>query len=101
MAHDVFRDGMVHVLEDRCPTCIFRPGNAMMLPPGRVKGMVDNCRADPVAGHIPCHSTIHREDRQPAICRGYWDSYRQDITLLVLAERMQIVTYDPVPEKDS
>jgi hypothetical protein len=98
--HEVFRDGEVHVLADRCPTCIFRPGNLVNLNPGRVKRMVDGCREDPSGGgNIPCHATIWTRDVRPAICRGFYDAYRRDIPLLEAAAHMGIVAEDPVPER--
>jgi hypothetical protein len=77
----------VRVCADKCDTCIFRPGNLMYLNPGRVKGMVQECLAG--QGHIPCHKTLD-EDVQ-AICRGFWDAYRNEIDLLRLAERIGFV----------
>ncbi|MFD5428257.1 hypothetical protein [Streptomyces sp. NPDC127084] len=57
----------VRVCEDRCVTCIFRPGNLMHLEPGRVAGMVNTAVAD--EGHIVCHKTLGTES--PAICAGF------------------------------
>ncbi|MFE9770622.1 hypothetical protein ACFYOV_02850 [Streptomyces sp. NPDC005931] len=57
----------VRVCEDRCTTCIFRPGNLMNLEPGRVAGMVNRAVAD--EGHIVCHKTLGTE--APAICEGF------------------------------
>jgi hypothetical protein len=84
-----FHDGHVHVLADRCPTCIFRPGNLMTLEPGRVKDMVDACLRDPEgAGNIPCHETL---DGRQAICRGFWDGYSDRLWLLRMAAVMGVV----------
>ena len=41
--HEVYRDGKVHVLDDKCSSCIFRSvndGRILGLKPGRVSGMV-------------------------------------------------------------
>lgn len=85
-----FRDGQLWVLRERCDSCIFRPGNLMMLNGGTVKSMVDACLAEPSgAGNIPCHHTVIGER---AICRGFWDGYRDRIGLLQAAERMGLVT---------
>lgn len=83
----VYRDGLVHVQADRCPTCIFRPGNLMHLDPGRVRGMVEECLADD-AGNIPCHDTLGGPE---AICRGFWDGYADRQAVLRLAVAMGIV----------
>ncbi|MEU6475359.1 hypothetical protein ABZ858_00440 [Streptomyces sp. NPDC047017] len=57
----------VRICEDRCTTCIFRPGNLMHLAPGRVAAMVKKAVA--AEGHIVCHSTLGTS--APAICAGY------------------------------
>lgn len=46
----------VFIRKTRCSTCIFRPGNLMMLNDGRVEGMV--AEADATNGYIPCHQTF-------------------------------------------
>ncbi|MCK7627261.1 hypothetical protein MUU72_29905 [Streptomyces sp. RS10V-4] len=57
----------VRVCQDRCTTCIFRPGNLMNLAPGRVANMVNRAVAD--EGHIVCHKTLGTT--APAICEGF------------------------------
>lgn len=66
----------VRLCADRCPTCIFRPGNLMHLPPGRLKGMVEKCVEK--EGHVTCHDTLaHNEAGLPgAVCRG-WEQHPQ------------------------
>lgn len=88
---NVYRGGEVHVMAERCSTCIFRPGNLMMLQPGRVRRMVRKCARKP-SGNIPCHDTI--SGRYQAICRGFWDGPGQLDPLLTLANSLGIVTYD-------
>jgi len=83
----VYRDGWLHVKAERCETCIFRPGNPMQLNEGRVRQMVDECLAS-MGGHVTCHDTL---DGDRAVCRGYWDGYRDRDVLLSLAERTEIV----------
>jgi hypothetical protein len=92
----VYRDGMVHVLAEKCPTCIFRSVNdgRIQLNPGRVAGMVMDARAH--GSVIPCHTTIWEIDT-PAICRGYWDLPRR-VALLQVAERLGIVVFDQLEE---
>jgi hypothetical protein len=93
----VYRDGHLYVSESMCPTCIFRGGNLMRLQPGRVKGMVDDCLSPESegAGNIPCHETLSGEQ---AICRGFWNAYKDRVQLLTVADRMGIVREQPVPE---
>ena len=86
----VYHNDKVHVMPDKCSTCIFRPGNLMSLQPGRVKDMVDSCLSED-GGNIPCHQTIAGQRDQQAICRGFWDSYRDRVPLLQLAEQMGVV----------
>jgi hypothetical protein len=87
MSKPVYSDDRVHLMPEKCSTCIFRPDNLMSLQPGRVKDMVDGCLEHP-AGNIPCHQTIHGQRDQQAICRGFWDSYKDRQSVLVLAEQM-------------
>lgn len=70
-----------------CPTCIFRPGNPMHLEPGRVKGMVEECRQED--SYIVCHDTLGGRQRDEAMCRGYLDTgaYPQ---MLRIAERLNM-----------
>lgn len=85
----VYRDGLLHVMADRCSTCIFRPGNLMHLERGRVGVMVRECLSDPLGGaSITCHDTLSGPQ---AICRGFWDGHAQRQWRLMLAEAMGIV----------
>ncbi len=88
MSHDAYRDGRVHVCAEMCATCIFRPGNLMHAPAGKVREMVDEARADESA--IICHSTLQGSN---AVCRGFFDRYS---TLpLQIAERLGLVLFTP------
>lgn len=98
---NVYRDGELHVLADRCASCIFRSpadGQIKGLEAGRISGMVRDAQADP-AGNIPCHSTIYGPAVRPAICRGFYDLPRPPGSLLDLADRLGIVRFDPPPAK--
>lgn len=86
----------VRICADRCPTCIFRPGN-LHLNEGRVKDMVSQATQGD-AGSIVCHATL--DLRNNAICRGFWDSYRDRVQLLQFAERIgftKFVDVEPTP----
>lgn len=85
----VYSDGKVHVMKDKCSTCIFRPGNPMTLTPGRVKEMVETSVANGSA--ITCHKTIHGQAEQKAVCRGFFDSYKEQVPALRLAEAERIL----------
>lgn len=93
---NVFRGNEVHVMAERCSTCIFHPGNRMSLTKGRVRQMVHSCLST-VGGNIPCHQTL---DADQAICRGYWDGYADRDTLLRAAVGLGIVTFDGIGHED-
>lgn len=98
--HEVYRDGKVHVLREKCSSCIFRSkndGRIEGLAPGRVAGMVQGARDDDSC--IPCHNTIRRSDVQPAICRGFYDLPRQPMPIQV-ADRLNLIEFDPAPPKE-
>ena len=99
---DVYRDGAVHVMAERCATCIFRPGNLMSLNPGRVKSMVDMCLDDEAgAGNIPCHETTYGQCSGEAICRGFWDGYADRQGMLTMATRLGLVREVTIEELKS
>lgn len=90
-----FRDGRVHVLAERCSTCVFHSGNRMHLSEGRLKDLVQqNLDADSA---LTCHSTLDTwpGDAPPAVCRGFFDAY--ETTPLKWAKRLGMVEFDPAP----
>ncbi len=89
---DVYRDGKVHVMERKCATCIYRPGNLMHLEPGRK----DTMQADAIRdqGVIPCHQTIHGARKHESVCRGFFDVAKHE-GLLAVAERLDIIEFTP------
>jgi len=89
-AQPPYRDGRVHVLSERCTTCVFRPGNLMWLPPGRFKDLVQSNVKEDTA--FACHQTLSDEQ---AVCRGYFDAYKEKITPLRMA-----VAFDVIEEQD-
>ena len=89
---NVYRDGKVHVMDDLCATCVFRPGNKMHLMPGRLKDMVDTSLEN--QSTIVCHDTL-ADDRDSASCRGFFDRYGGRVFPLRLAKAMDAIEYDP------
>ena len=90
---NVFRDDRVHVMERKCATCIYRPGNLMALQ----KGRKDQMQADAIRdeGVIPCHQTIEAytgERGAESVCRGFFDVAKHE-GLLAVAERLGIVEF--------
>lgn len=83
------------VLDEKCSTCIFRPGNLMDLRPGRVRGMVEDSLRD--GGFITCHQTLPEagSDVAPAICRGFFDAHRDRSNVLRVWSRLG--GFDQVP----
>lgn len=87
--------GRVHVLDQRCSTCVFRPGNLMHLHPGRLKNLIETNTANGSA--LTCHVTLAEWDAPvpPAVCRGFYDTHP---TLpLLLAAALDMITFDPPP----
>ena len=80
------RDGTVHVLSEKCATCIFRPGNLMRLQRGRVAQMVRAAQRQQSA--IICHDTV---DGNRAVCRGFYDQHAT--APLQIAERMSLIEF--------
>ncbi len=80
----VYRNGKIHVMAEKCATCIFRPRNLMDLQPGRVRQMVKS--AVKARSAIICHDTLGGEE---AVCRGFHDGYKTPP--LQLAEAMGLI----------
>lgn len=79
--HDVYRNGKVHLCEEMCLTCVFRPGNLMKLEPDRIEGMIsDACKNESA---IICHSTLNGPN---AVCKGFFDKHKTQS--LQIAERL-------------
>lgn len=95
-----WRDQRVHVLDAKCSTCIFRPGNLMHLSEGRKQDVVDgNVQNDSA---LTCHQTLPGwppGTHKPAVCRGFYDVHKQDSFPLRLAQQMDVITFDPAPSK--
>lgn len=87
-----WRDARMYVLSRKCATCIFRPGNLMHLPEGKVEELVQGCIDDDTV--IPCHETL---DGPRSVCRGLWDKHRRDIVILRTAQAFEVVAYDDPP----
>jgi hypothetical protein len=84
----VYRDGRVHVKREKCPTCIFRPGNVMDLRRGRVAQMVRDAKRNDSC--IVCHDTLGT--REHAVCRGFFELHAT--SPLQVAERLGCIEYD-------
>lgn len=81
--------GFPRLLADRCATCVFRPGNAMALVPGRLRGMIE--KNNSAGTWITCHETLpwgHYPEFGEAICRGYYDTNGGNSWGIRLAQHM-------------
>ena len=88
---NAYRDGRVYVMRERCPTCVFRPGNKMSLSPGRLRDLIDSNRENDSA--LTCHETL---DIDNAICRGFFD-LEPKTTPLQIASRMGLINLMDLP----
>lgn len=82
---------------EMCATCVFRSGNLMHLRTGRLRGMIDAALQADAA--ITCHSTLYRDDIRPAVCRGFFDRYADDVLSLRTARMLDVIAEDPPPPK--
>ena len=92
MADGPWRDGRLWVLNRKCDTCVFRPGNLLQLLPGSLDGMVADCIEQDTV--IPCHETL---DGPRSVCRGLYDVHRADIVILRLAGFLGVFAFDDPP----
>jgi hypothetical protein len=93
MSRPVYSDGRVHVMSEKCSTCIFRPGNLMNLNPGVVKTMVDESIAQ--GGGITCHKTLQGQAEQEATCRGFFDAHADKVPAFALAKDLGVIEEVP------
>ena len=94
MTDGPYRGGKVHVLEEQCSTCVFRPGNLMRLAPGRLKDL-QSSNVD-AGSALTCHQTLPYSgtNAPPSVCRGFYDAYRDDVQALQLADRLGVIEFD-------
>lgn len=91
-----YRDGKVHVMREKCSTCVFRPGNIMNLAPGRLKGMVEHVEETGIP--FVCHQTLsygapeykdHYDGE--ALCAGAVEHCADRSTVMRLAEAADVI----------
>ncbi len=93
--HNIVDKSGVRVMKEKCKTCIFRPKNLMQLRPGKVESMIKEAISEP-HGSIVCHSTLYANEQ--AVCKGYFDGYKQH-GLLQVAERMNVINWHEIKKK--
>ncbi|MGH3783123.1 MAG: hypothetical protein ACRDRO_21495 [Pseudonocardiaceae bacterium] len=79
------------VMDEKCTTCVFRPGDLMRLGPGRLAEIVEaNLRA---GAALICHKTLpygsHPELGQ-SVCRGFFDAYRDRCGAIQIMDRLGV-----------
>ena len=85
-------------LTEMCATCIMRsPADGQIqLGSERVRAFITEVRD--AGSYVVCHSTILRDDVQPAICRGFADRYGSNY--LRIMERLGgFADVPPPPER--
>jgi len=98
VAHNIYRGERVHVLAAECQTCIFKP-HERPVDGARVAGMVRETMNEDGAT-VVCHSTLYRgKPKRHAICKGWFDRLADRDPVLRLAKAMDVIEFDPVPEK--
>lgn len=92
---NVYRDGKVHVLSEKCRSCIFRP-DVRPVPGSRVAELVRQTKDEPGAT-VPCHVTLYTPDTDDAICRGWFDRLADADPVLQLARTLDAIVFDEPP----
>ena len=83
--------GLSRLLSERCATCILRVGDPMYLGPERTAAFIRQVLD--AGSYVVCHQTLTYgdfPDYGPAICRGFFDAYRNSQELHQPGEKPQI-----------
>ena len=90
--------GLSRLLSERCPTCILRPGDPMHLGPERTTAFIRQVLD--AGSYVVCHDTLTYgdfPDYGPAICRGFFDAYRDRSRDLLILQAGRRLTEVPPP----
>jgi len=90
--------GLSRLLSERCATCILRPGDPMHLGAERTAAFIRH--ALDVGSYVVCHQTLTYGDFPgygPAICRGFFDAYRDRSRDLLILRAGRRLTEVPPP----
>ena len=90
--------GLSRLLSERCATCILRPGDPMHLGPERTAAFIRQVLD--AGSYVVCHDTLiygDFPDYGPAICRGFFDSYRNRSRDLLILQAGRRLTEVPPP----
>ena len=97
--HNIYRDNAVHVLDEECKTCIFKP-HTRPVSGARVAEMVRDT-IDIDGASVVCHSTLMTRPKRNAICRGWYDRMADRDPILRLAEKMGIIKEQHLDNTDT
>lgn len=95
---NTYRDGKIHLLSEKCATCIFNP-HTRPVDGARVAGMVRDTM-DAEGATVVCHHTLYNEKQENAICRGWYDRFADRDNVLQLAKAMNVIEEVPPPDKE-
>lgn len=85
--------GKIQVYEKRCNQCLF--SDAKVVEDHRAELMLKELQGTNT--HFICHkSTIH--DNGVVCCRGFWDANKDRVLKLILADKLGLVEFIPIPE---
>jgi hypothetical protein len=90
--------GLSRLLSERCPTCILRAGDPMHLGPERTAAFIRQVLD--AGSYVVCHDTLTYGDFPdcgPAICRGFFDRYRDRTRDLLILQAGRRLTEVPPP----
>ena len=90
--------GLSRLLSERCPTCILRAGDPMHLGPERTAAFIRQVLD--AGSYVVCHDTLTYgdfPDYGPAICRGFFDAYRDRTRDLLILQAGRRLTEVPPP----
>ena len=90
--------GGSRLLSERCATCILAAGDRMHLGPERLRAIIADALA--AGTFVVCHDTLTYgdfPDYGPAICRGFFDAYRDRSRDLLILRAGRRLTEVPPP----
>jgi hypothetical protein len=89
--------GLSRLLSERCATCILSAGDPMHLGPERTAAFIRQVLD--AGSYVICHDTTDGDfpDYRPAICRGFFDAYRDRTPALLILQAGRRLTEVPPP----
>lgn len=94
---NTYRDGKVHVLAEKCATCIFNP-HTRPVEGKRVAELIRDTK-DEAGATVTCHSTLYKGgEEKNAICKGWYDNFADKDDVLILAKAMDVIEFQEETE---